>query len=81
MTASEAKDLLDALELLAVVVPDSVSPTRVLRDPTDDFLAALAVATNADTIVTSDRDLLDHVGLRPPAVDARAACELLGISA
>ncbi|MDO8213482.1 putative toxin-antitoxin system toxin component, PIN family [Conexibacter sp. CPCC 206217] len=76
---SEAVELLDALGLLAVVAPDPVSPTSVLRDPTDDFLVALAIATGVDAIVTSDRDLLDHAGLRPPAINARAACELLGI--
>jgi predicted nucleic acid-binding protein len=54
-------------------------PVSVLRDPTDDFLVALAIAGRADAIVTSDRDLLDHAGLRPPAINARA-CELLQIS-
>jgi predicted nucleic acid-binding protein len=50
---------------------------RVLRDPTDDYLVELAQAGKAEAIVTGDRDLLDHDGLRPPAIDARAACELL----
>ncbi len=81
MGESEAEELLDALELLAVVVPDPVAPASVLRDPTDDFLVALAVAAVADAIVTSDRDLLDHDGLQPPAINARAACELLEIPA
>jgi len=31
----------------------------VCRDPRDDYLVALAVATRADAIVTGDRDLLE----------------------
>ncbi len=31
----------------------------VRRDPRDDYLVALAVATRADAIVTGDRDLLE----------------------
>lgn len=77
----EADELLDALQLLAVVVPDPVSPTRVLRDPTDDFLLAIAASARAEAIVTGDRDLLDHDALQPPAIDARAACELVGLRA
>ena len=79
VTAAEADLLLDALELIATVIPDPESPTPILRDPNDDFLVALAVAATADAIVTGDRDLLDHPELRPPAIDARAACELLGL--
>jgi hypothetical protein len=29
--------------------------------------------------VTGDRDLLEHPGLKPPAIGSRAACELLGL--
>lgn len=80
VSPSEAVELLDALGLLVVAVADPVAPATVLRDPTDDFLVALAVSANVEAIVTSDRDLLDHTGLRPPAITARAACELLGIT-
>lgn len=79
VTAAEAGELLDAFELLATVLPDPVAPPRVVRDPNDDFLVALAAAGAVDAIVTSDRDLLDHAGLRPPALDARAACRLLDL--
>ncbi len=30
-------------------------------------------------IVTGDKHLLGHIGLEPPAVNARNACELLGL--
>lgn len=33
----------------------------------------------AHAIVTGDRDLLDHPGLNPPALNVRAACDLLGL--
>jgi putative PIN family toxin of toxin-antitoxin system len=77
--ADEADELLDAFQLLAVVLPDPSAPASVVRDPDDDFLVALAATSEAEAIVTGDRDLLDHGGLRPPAIDARAACELLGL--
>jgi putative PIN family toxin of toxin-antitoxin system len=81
VSANEADELLDAFQLLAVVLPDPVSPAQVVRDPGDDFLVALATTSEADAIVTGDRDLLDHDGLRPPAINARVACELLGLRA
>jgi len=80
LMASEARELLDALELLALVLPDPLESPRVLRDPTDDFLVALATTADAHAIVTGDRDLLDHHELRPPAIDVRAACELLDLT-
>ena len=80
VTIGEAEELLDAFELLAVVLADPVRPSRVVRDATDDFLIALAAAGDAEAIVTGDRDLLDHPNLRPPAIAARAACDLLGLS-
>lgn len=80
VSESEADELLDALGLLAVRVADPVSAANILRDPNDDFLVAVAAAARAGAIVTSDRDLLDHAGLRPPAINARAACELLRIA-
>jgi putative PIN family toxin of toxin-antitoxin system len=41
-------------------VNDAPEPhPTVCRDPGDDYLVALAVATGADAIVTGDRDLLE----------------------
>jgi uncharacterized protein len=74
---AEASELLRTFRLLAVTLPDPSAPRSVLRDPTDDYLVELAQAGDAEAIVSGDRDLLDHDGLRPPAIDARAACELL----
>lgn len=64
---------------IATVLPDPLDPPRVLRDPADDYLVALAAAARADAIVTADRDLLDHAGLVPPAISAKDACEQLGL--
>lgn len=80
VTPAERTAALDALRALAELHPDPVDPPALLRDPSDDYLVALAVATGAETIVTSDRDLLDHVGLTPPALTAKAACEQLGLA-
>jgi uncharacterized protein len=76
----EERTLVNALVRgLAVVLPDPVSPPRVVRDAGDDYLVALARAAGADAIVTGDRDLLDHEGLDPPALTPRQACEQLGL--
>jgi uncharacterized protein len=75
----EAREAVDAYSELAVVRSDPTDVEPVLRDPDDDYLVALARASNAEAIVTGDKDLLDHVDLQPPAIDARAACELIGL--
>ncbi|MEX0972155.1 MAG: putative toxin-antitoxin system toxin component, PIN family [Solirubrobacterales bacterium] len=72
-------DLVAGIAEAATVLDDPVSPPAVLRDPDDDYLVALALEANAEAIVTGDRDLLDHDGLAPPALDARAACKVSGL--
>jgi putative PIN family toxin of toxin-antitoxin system len=62
----------------ATELPDPASPEPLLRDPRDDYLVALARAAGAAAIVSGDRDLLDHACLSPPAIDAGAACALVG---
>ncbi|MBS1869365.1 MAG: putative toxin-antitoxin system toxin component, PIN family [Actinobacteria bacterium] len=61
----------------SVQLRDPKDPPTLLRDPTDDYLVALALTARARAIVTGDKDLLDHPGLHPPALTLRAACELL----
>lgn len=75
----EADEIVVAIELVAIVAPDPVDPPSVLRDPTDDFLVAVARVGRAEAILSSAQDLLDHAGLIPPALDARQACEVLGL--
>jgi len=64
---------------IASIFSDPAHPPRVVRDPADDYLVALARSARADAIVTGDRDLLDHEGLEPPAVSAHEACAQLGL--
>lgn len=49
------------------------------RDPDDDATLALAVAAQADLLITGDADLLvlgDHAGI--PIIDAATALALIG---
>jgi uncharacterized protein len=77
---SEASRAIEAIRAAAVAFDDPVDPPRVLRDSDDDYLLALASIASAQAIVTGDGDLLDHRALDPPAIDARGACELLGLA-
>lgn len=71
LSNTEATELLEALELAATVLGDPLAPERVLRDPHDDFLVALARPAGAEAIVTRDLDLLEQI-------TARMACDLQG---
>jgi uncharacterized protein len=73
----EAEQAVAALQRVAVMRDDPVDPEPVLRDPSDDYLLALAQAGEAEAIVTGDKDLLDHAGLRPPAIRPREAVDRL----
>jgi putative PIN family toxin of toxin-antitoxin system len=77
VTPEEADHVLRFLTQRSVNLRDPRSPPAILRDPTDDYLVALAITARARAIVSSDKDLLDHPGLHPPALTPRAACELL----
>jgi putative PIN family toxin of toxin-antitoxin system len=79
LDAEQATAAIGALRLLAITLPDPAEVSSVLRDPTDDYLVALARAARAEAIVSADLDLLDHDGLEPPAIHARAACQLFGL--
>jgi predicted nucleic acid-binding protein len=57
--------------------PDDIEP--ILRDPTDDYLVALARDAGAEAIVSGDNDLLEHADLEPPAIRPRRACDVLGL--
>ena len=62
---------------VAISFDDPVDVEPILRNPSDDYLVTLAKAAGAEAIVTGNKDLLDHVGLQPPAINPREACELL----
>jgi predicted nucleic acid-binding protein len=61
------------------VLDDPGDVEAILRDPDDDYLVALARQAGAEAIVSGDGHLLDHRGLKPKAINAREACELLGL--
>lgn len=76
------REIAEAISIIrdaGTMLDDPVDPPAILRDPEDDYLVALARQTNAEAIVTGDRDLLDQAGLVPRAIDARMACELLAL--
>lgn len=73
------EEIVSAVEKAATQCDDPTDIPSLLRDPNDDYLVALARRAEAEAIVTGDRDLLDHPGLHPPAIDARAACKRLNL--
>ena len=76
------QDIAEAVSIIrdaGAMFNDPTDPPAVLRDPTDDYLVALAREADAEAIVTSDRDLLDHDDLKPPAIDPQTACKLLAL--
>jgi uncharacterized protein len=52
------EDMLNAVRRLAQVVDPPTLPQPVCRDPDDDAILALALAAQADLIVSGDGDLL-----------------------
>lgn len=78
----EEDEIAEAISIIRAagsMLDDPVDPPAILRDPEDDYLVALARQAEAEAVVTGDRDLLDHPGLTPPAIDARMACELVAL--
>jgi putative PIN family toxin of toxin-antitoxin system len=47
---------------------DDPEAAAVSRDPTDDYLIALARTSAADCIISGDKDLVSLVGLEPPVL-------------
>jgi putative PIN family toxin of toxin-antitoxin system len=57
----------------ATVTSESTNTTLVLRDPTDLKIVGEALATDAEVLVTGDRDLLDAAAQAPlPILSPRA---------
>jgi putative PIN family toxin of toxin-antitoxin system len=77
LTVEERQGIPDALARIGLLLADPVAPPSVVRDPGDDYLVDLAKTSKAAFIVTGDRDLLDHEGLHPPAINPREACARL----
>jgi uncharacterized protein len=75
--SDDLAEIVANVEEAAIKYDDPQEIEALLRDPDDDYLVALAREAGADVIVTGDRDLLDHSGLEPAAINAKEACELL----
>lgn len=55
VTLAEVRVLIEALIEVAEEVPDPIA-MPVTRDPTDDYLVALALSAGADALVSGDAD-------------------------
>ncbi len=53
------EDLVEELLGFAIVVEEVLLPFSVARDPDDDAVLACALASESETIVSGDKDLLD----------------------
>lgn len=58
-SVDEAERLITDLWDLALRLGDAADIPTLTRDPDDDYLVALARESDADVLVTGDRDLLD----------------------
>jgi uncharacterized protein len=75
ISPAEIDGLLDALREDATLHNDPSTEARLTRDPDDDYLVALAVASHADCIVSGDADLLALETPDVPVITPRAFVE------
>ncbi|MEZ5376808.1 MAG: putative toxin-antitoxin system toxin component, PIN family [Acidimicrobiales bacterium] len=73
-----AERFVEALQVVADVVPDPIEIGAITRDVDDDYLVALAREHGADYIVTGDKDLLEWPDQRPAVLTPAAFAELVG---
>lgn len=66
VAAEEAEAFVSLLRGQAELRADPVFEPGLTRDPKDDYIVALAVATRATCIVSGDEDLLSAPDLAPP---------------
>jgi uncharacterized protein len=71
ISAAEIDGLLDALREDATLHGDPSTEPGLTRDPKDDYLVALALASEADWIVSGDADLLELETLDVPVLSPR----------
>ena len=74
----QARELVDDIAGVAEVVSDPEISGALTRDPTDDYLLALARAAEADQIVSGDADLWALATLQPLILSPRQFLEALG---
>jgi putative PIN family toxin of toxin-antitoxin system len=76
----EVRELAADLAAVAIVLRDPPDPVAITRDPNDDYLVALAVAAQADALVSGDRDLIDLEDPPVPVLTPRTFLDRLGES-
>ena len=74
-----AHSYIDRLRSEATPAKDPEIVPAVTRDPTDDYLVALAREVRADYLVSGDLDLLQLADPSPPVVNPSLALHLLGL--
>jgi uncharacterized protein len=79
ISQTSVTDIVNGIANAGTMFPDPINPEPIIIDPKDDYLVALARIAEAELIVTGDKHLLNHIGLEPPAMKVRNACELLGL--
>jgi predicted nucleic acid-binding protein len=67
ITRAQRGEYLEPIREQTELAADPQLPERVVRDPKDDDIVALARAERVDAIVSTDRDLLD-AGLDEPRI-------------
>ena len=80
LTAEEARVFVNTLHTSATVVDDPPVPAQNTPDPSDDYLLALAVAADADYLVSGDTHLTGLANPLPPVLTPRDFLEGLNAS-
>jgi uncharacterized protein len=80
VTAADVREFVADLAAIAIVLRDPPDPVAVTRDPNDDYLIALAVAAQADALISGDRDLTDLQSPPVPVLTPRTFLVRLGES-
>lgn len=75
ISVAEIEGLLEALREDTTLHGDPPAAPGLTRDPEDDYLVALALASEADCIVSGDADLLELQALDMPVMSPRAFLE------
>ena len=76
---TDPEQTLAELRRLVEIIDPPPLPAQVSRDPSDDEVLALAIASQADLIITGDADLLtlgSHAGI--PIIDSAEAITRIG---
>ena len=78
LSVEEAEEYAAEIEGMCRIVADPPSVPRMLRDPDDDYLVALAYGSGAEAIVSGDLDLREAVGLSVAVLTPRELLARLG---